>query len=244
MVKFPPQNSTVLTIEDDADVRATIQRALKRDGHSVIEAEDAQQALHLARKYRPDVIILDITLGDMNGLEVCNHLRTMPFVDHTPILFLSSHQSAQFVAKALDSGGDDYLRKPFATRELKARVRALLRRSPRRHSEIVPVLLMQPAVNMVVIDNQSISLTPTEFALLDHLCRHPDVYHTATALLENLWHYPPNSGDTALVRNHIRNLRRKIEIDPDHPTIIVSLHGRGYSVNAQVVYPPSTLPIR
>lgn len=244
MVKRLPNNSTVLTIEDDADVRATIQRALKRDGHSVIEAEDAEQAIDLAREHRPDVIILDITLGDINGFDVCNHLRTMPFVDHTPILFLSSHQSAQFVAKALDCGGDDYLRKPFATRELKARVRALLRRSPRRYADVTTTLYMQPSSNIVMIDNRSVNLTPTEFTLLDYLCRHLNTYHTAMTLLENLWHYPPNSGDTALVRNHIRNLRRKIEVDPDHPTIIMSLHGRGYMVNARVTYPPATLSIR
>jgi DNA-binding response OmpR family regulator len=247
MVKCPPVMNTILAVEDDADVRSTIQRALQREGHCVLEAESGEQALRMARQYQPDVIILDITLPDTNGFAICADLRSMPRVDYVPILFLSSHQSAQFVAKALDCGGDDYLRKPFAIRELKARVRALLRRAPNRHGSEQPVLYMQPDGQHVVIDNRRVSLTPTEYGLLDFLCRHSDTYHNAFALLENLWEYPPNSGDTALVRNHIRNLRRKIERDPDHPSIVVSLHGRGYTINALVRYPsaePPALPIR
>ncbi len=229
--------SVILTVDNDSDVRAAIGRALEREGvYVIIEAEDGKTALRLAREYRPDMIILDITLADMNGFELCSHLRAMPFVNHTPILFLSVHQSAQYAAQALDSGGDDYMRKPFATRELNARVRALLRRTASRQSNSQPVLRLDSCNQSVQVNNRRITLTPTEYSLLEYLCRYQSDHHTAHSLLEKLWHYPAGGGDTALVRNHVRNLRRKIESDPDHPTIIVSLHGRGYTVCARVIW--------
>jgi DNA-binding response OmpR family regulator len=225
---------TVLAIDDDADVRSTIGRALKQEGHAVIEAENAEVALRLVQDHHPDLIILDISLGGMNGYELCSQLRSMPFVDQTPILFLSVHQNAQSIAHALDIGGDDYLRKPFAARELNARVRALLRRSASKQNFGLVTLHLEPETSAVVIDNKRIVLTPTEFNLLNYLCQGGDDYHTPADLLENLWHYAPGTGDTALVRNHVRNLRRKLEADPDHPAIIISLHGRGYGVNARI----------
>jgi DNA-binding response OmpR family regulator len=225
---------TVLAVDDDSDVRATIGRALKQDGHAVIEAEDAEAALRLAQEHHPDLIILDISLTDMNGYDLCSQLRSMPFVDQTPILFVSVHQTAQSIAQALDAGGDDYLRKPFAARELNARVRALLRRSTSKQAFAFTVLHLDPETCTVLVNKKRVILTPTEYNLLRYLCEGQDDYHTPADLLENLWHYAPGTGDTALVRNHIRNLRRKLEADPDHPAIIVSLHGRGYGINARI----------
>lgn len=229
-------SSTVLAVDNDIEARAAICGALKREGHHTIEAENAQTALRLAREHRPDIIIVNSTLGDMDGSELCAHLRAMPFVDHAPILLVSDSQNAQDAAQALDSGADDYLRKPFAMHELNARVRALLRRSPGHTFSAVPTLYLDTDDRSVKIDNRPVSLTATEFDLLDYLCGHLSELHTANDLLEKLWGYPAGAGDTALVRNHIRNLRRKIEINPDYPAILVSLHGRGYTISAQVIY--------
>jgi DNA-binding response OmpR family regulator len=226
---------TILAIDDDASIRESLSRTLEREGYNVLEAGSAEPALALVREHRPDVIILDTILPDMSGYEFCSHLRNLPFVDRTPVLFLSDYQGAQQVALALDSGGDDYLRKPFVARELNARVRALLRRADRKRASTITRLRMDAQNHRVTLNDRTIQLTPTEFQLLDYMCRHQSTLHTAFDLLEAVWEYEPGTGDTALVRNHIRNLRRKIEKDPDHPTVILSLHGRGYTVKAAIV---------
>lgn len=230
-----PGPNTILTVHSDSTARKVIGRALAREGHAVIEAADGQTAVRLARVHRPDIIILDAALPDMNGLELCAYLRTLPYVTHTPILFVSDRLGAHNVAQALDSGGDDYLRLPFTSRELKARVRALLRRAERQgRLTAQPALRLDASTRCVQIDDRCIQLTATEYQLLEYLCQLPLRHHSAHELLQALWGYPPHSGDTALVRNHIRNLRRKIESDPEHPRLLVSLHGRGYLIHASV----------
>lgn len=234
MLNRSTATSTILAVGSDADARLMVNLALRGEGHHVIEADSPEVALTLSQQYRPDVILLDITLTDMSGFDLCTRLRRLPCTDQTPILFISAYQSAQSVAQALDCGGDDYLRKPFAARELTARVRALLRRNRRRQFEDGVTLQLDAINHTVTISKQSVLLTPTEFQLLEFLCHNIGENHSANDLLEKVWNYPPGSGDTALVRNHIRNLRRKIEVDPDHPSIILSLHGRGYMVRAAV----------
>jgi DNA-binding response OmpR family regulator len=225
----------ILAIDDDSSTRESVSRTLEREGYNVLVVESAEPALAMVREYRPDVIILDTMLPDMSGYEFCSHLRSLPFVDQTPVLFLSDYQSAQQVAMALDCGGDDYLRKPFVARELNARVRALLRRANRKRIDNTTRLRMDGDNHRVIVNGRTIQLTPTEFQLFDYMCRHQSKLHTAVDLLEEVWQYEPGNGDTALVRNHIRNLRRKIETDPDHPSVILSLHGRGYTVKAAIV---------
>lgn len=235
MLESAQSKITILAIDDDSSIRESVSRSLEREGYNVLEAESAEPALALLREHRPDIIILDTVLPDMSGYEFCTHLRKLPFVDRTPILFISDYQGAQQVAMALDSGGDDYLRKPFVARELNARVRALLRRAGRKQAATITRLCMDAENHRVVLNDRTIQLTPTEFQLLNYMCRHQSTLHTAISLLEEVWQYAPGAGDTALVRNHIRNLRRKLETDPEHPTVILSLHGRGYTVKAAVV---------
>ncbi|MCC6798505.1 MAG: response regulator transcription factor [Anaerolineae bacterium] len=236
MAKNRVPTRTILTVEGDDSIRALIGQTLRKEGYRVIEAPDGPSALRLVREHRPSLIILDSALPGMDAFELCSHLRGMPFVTRALILFVSADETATRIAQALDAGGDDYLRKPFAARELRARVEALLRRSPSTEMPRgVPALRLDPHRHTVTVAGRQVMLTPTEYQLLEYLCQHPEDYHAAPALLEKIWQYPPGTGDTALVRNHVRNLRRKIEANPDLPEIVVSLHGRGYSVRAHLM---------
>lgn len=226
---------TILVADRDPNLRYALSQALEQEGYTTVETDSARSMLRLARQCRPAVVVLDSDLPDMNGFEACMRLRALPVVNHTPILFLSTRHSAELIARALDSGGDDFLRKPFAVSELRARVRALLRRSMYRSLYGAPVITLDEKNCSVIVEGRRVVLTPTEFNLLIHLCDHQAEHHTASSLLQVIWDYPPGGGDTALVRNHIRNLRRKIEANPDQPRIIVSQHGRGYTVNARVL---------
>jgi len=225
----------ILVLEEDAATRNLIADALGHIDHQLIEAPDGQSALSLVRQHRPELIVLDGAVSDTNAYDLCSQLRNMPFASRALILFVSDDDNASQVAHALDAGADDYLRKLFAARELRARVDALLRRAPAAETrQSLPPLRLDPRRHSVTISGRQVRLTPTEFQLLEFLCKHQDDYHAAPTLLEKVWQYPPGTGDTALVRNHVRNLRRKIEPNPDLPEIVISLHGRGYSVRARL----------
>ena len=226
---------TVLVVESDAKQRQVILQALQSAPYVLLEADNAREALRLARRYRPHVVILpDRALPDMHGHTLCTRLRTLPFVERAAVLFVGQRPSADAIARALDCGGDDYIRCPFDALELQARVRALSRRARPRRIAATVTLHLDAANYSVRVGRRSVRLTPTEFALLSYLCGHPRQLHSAHSLLEALWGRSPSHGNTALVRNHIRNLRRKIEENPARPRIIVSLHGRGYTVRANV----------
>ncbi len=158
-------------------------------------------------------------------------VRAVPGLATVPILCVVNASSAQDVAQVLDSGGDDCLRKPFVVRELAARVRALLRRKARPAAPLV----LDPLNKAVQVHGRSVDLTPTEFDLLDALCQAQGEHLSASDLLEQVWNYPPGVGDPALVRNHVRNLRRKLERDPNRPRIVTSAHGRGYTVAIDIL---------
>ncbi|NJL93772.1 MAG: response regulator transcription factor [Anaerolineae bacterium] len=160
----------------------------------------------------------------MRGLEAGQNL---------PLLALTSASSACEVARLLDTGLDDVLRKPLQTQELRARARALLRWYSAPGAQEAPDLRLDPLRYQALVNEKCIQLTPIEFHLLDFLCQNRS-YHTSQALLEALWHPPDGPQDTALVRNHIRNLRCKLERDPNRPRLIVSHYGRGYKVQANV----------
>lgn len=213
----------ILIVDSDPGVHAQVRQALSRDSHHVMTASAAAQALQVIERIMPDVLIVDAAPGD--NLALCRRLRDMSATARLPILCLTAELSA---AAALDAGSDDYLHKPFVGTELAARVRALNRRARRQF--IIPSLTFDPDSCTIWLNERRIQLTLIEYQLLSVLSQEPGNYMSATDLLHRVWSYPPNVGDTALVRNHIRHLRTKLEIDPARPQILLSQHKRGYAL--------------
>ncbi len=222
--------TTILIADHNPITLEKLEHSLERECYEVIGTQTANQVAVLARDHQPDLVLLDLELPEMNGLFLAHEIRSLPHLTHVPILFLSGQRD--HIVRALDAGGDDLIARPFAIQELLARIRALLRRSRRMRS--ARSLMIDSNQRQVWVDQVNIDLTPTEFDLLAHLCEHENDYLTSEDLLQRVWRYPPGIGDTALVRNHIHNLRHKLEISPNRPQIIVSLHGRGYRINARV----------
>ncbi len=223
--------SMILLINSEPVVSDVVQHALP-DNFRLLRTDTMQSAHYQTWRETPDLIIIDATHPGQDSLDMCHELRSMSNITRTPIMVLINGKTAHEVAQLLDAGADDCMRKPLAARELAARVRALLRRTSRPRSE--SLLTLNPFDNSVHIGGRWIELTPTEYQLLDELCQHPGVHLSTSKLLERVWHYPPGTGDAALVRNHVRNLRRKLEGDPDRPRVITCYQGRGYTISAQI----------
>lgn len=229
--------ASILIVDDDAEVLGTVWRALNREGHEIVLAESAMQAREKIAQNRPDLMILDIMMPEKDGLSFCAELRKEEDYKTMPILFLSAKWRTDDIVKGLDVGGDDYLTKPFELRELNARVRALLRRSPPGEEEDAELKVGELVLDTYTFQastpaEKNIQLTSTEYRLLNHLMAAPDQAHSVHELLDAVWDYPAGTGDPDLVRAHIRNLRAKIEPDSRHPTYIHTIHGVGYMVKS------------
>jgi len=225
----------VLIAEDDPVMLNMVATLLTKDGHTVMKATSASSVMQQIEEDTPDLMLIDVNLPDRNGLLLCKDLRRRAEYNEIPIVFLTGDStSPDDVAQALNVGGDDYIKKPFAARELAARVRAHLRRVQVRRELSTPLLRLVPTTEQAFLDSKRLDLTPMEFKLLLYMCQYPNEWQTTRDLLSNVWNYPKAVGDSALVRNHIRNLRCKIEPDPDRPAIIVSRHRRGYMIDARV----------
>lgn len=223
--------ANILLTNSDPVVRDMVQLAVS-DIHMLTLADAGSDLLHLIHHKSPDLIIIDSTVPDYDTIHLCHQIRSIPRFVNIPILIIVSSRTAQEIAQLLDAGGDDCLRRPFIANELAARVRALLRRAER--SSRRASITINPVTRSIVVGNRLIELTPTEYDLLEALCQTPGQHISVTALLERVWHYPSGTGDPALVRNHVRNLRRKLENDPDRPRIVTCYQGRGYAISAEI----------
>jgi DNA-binding response OmpR family regulator len=185
-------------------------------------------------RQQPDLVVLDIIMPEMDGIEVCRRVRGDPFTAKLPILFLTAKGRPADVVLGLESGGDDYLVKPFEVRELPARVNALLRRAPGGALDPDAEKLVAGDVRLhrsrpeVEVGGQLIELTAIEHRLLHYLMLHQGRPIPTQQLLEDIWEYPPGVGDPQVVHVTIARLRAKIEPQPDSPQIIRNLRGRGY----------------
>jgi DNA-binding response OmpR family regulator len=226
----------ILTVDDDPEILGTLSRTLARDGYDIAQANSGRDAWQKIVNRRPDMVILDITMPGMDGLTLCRQLRADNRYAELLILFLTAHDKTDDVVNGLDAGGDDYLTKPFQMAELKARVRALLRRNARDDgspSQInVGNVQLDSDTYRVTIDGRVIQLTQMEHKLLRFLMEHPNQALSPQRLLEAVWDYPPKTGDPDLVRAHVRNLRAKLEDDANTPRFIRTIHGVGYMVSS------------
>ena len=225
-------STTVLVVDDEQPIVDLVSRYLQAEGFRVLCASDGISAVELARSESPEVVVLDLMLPGIDGLEVCRQLRQ--FSD-AYILMLTARTEEIDKIIGLSVGADDYLTKPFSPRELVARVRAMLRR-PRSHAGLASGDLPPPArFNDLVIDfaahevtraNATIALTPLEFELLATLAAYPGMVFTRSQLIERVW--GDFYGDEHVVDVHLSNLRKKIEPDPANPCYIETVRGVGY----------------
>ncbi len=227
----------ILAVDDDEPVLRSVKRVLESAGFTVNTAANGQEALKMIERERPDLVVLDIIMPGIDGLEVCRRIRADPFIAKVPILFLTAKGRPSDIAQGLDAGGDDFLTKPFEVVELPARVRALLRRAPGgvldTDGEYLTVgdIKLHATRAEVHIGERAIELTSIEHQLLHYLVLHAGQPIPALQLLRDVWQYPVGTGDPILVRVHIGNLRAKIEPQPDTPRYILNVRGRGYVLN-------------
>ncbi len=218
----------VLTVEDDERIRSAVKLALEDEGWTVDEAESGEAAIELFNRNAPDVVLIDIMLPGIDGFELCRTLRKTSAV---PIVMVTARNDTHDIVAGLEAGADDYLTKPFAAKELSARIRALLRRirpsATRRAQLIFGELELSPEEGKVTRSGEEIHLTKTEFRLLCELAENAGKVFSRESLLDRVWGYD-YFGDGRLVDVHIRRLRTKIEMDPANPRYVVTVRGLGY----------------
>jgi two-component system, OmpR family, response regulator len=227
-------SARVLVVEDDPNLLKTLAYNLRREGYEAVTAADGEQALEMARREKPALVILDIMLPRMSGLEVCRILRREMTV---PILMLTARAEETDKIIGLELGADDYMTKPFSIRELLARVRAMLRRAdmtgaaPAGSETALKIdeIEIDPARHLATRRGEPLDLTPKEFELLAFLARNKGFVFSREQLLEKVWGYD-YAGDTRTIDVHVRWLRQKIEADPQRPRLLITIRGIGYKL--------------
>ena len=218
----------ILVVEDDTTIAAALADRLTAEGFETEVVGDGATAVTRAEVLQPDLVLLDVMLPGLDGLEVCRRLQAKRYV---PVLMLTARDDETDVLVGLGVGADDYITKPFSMREVVARVRAVLRRAEAHVPAEEPVrvgdLIVDAERRLVVLDDEVIALTPTEFDLLLCLARRPGVVLRRDQLLAEVWGYR-EAGETRTVDSHIRALRRKLRDD-----LIRTVHGVGYALDAE-----------
>ncbi|MDA8217333.1 MAG: response regulator transcription factor [Dehalococcoidales bacterium] len=228
---------TILIIDDESIVREVVERYLVREGYSVRTAADGETALQIAYEQQPDLVVLDLMLPKVDGLEVCRRLRAESSV---PIIMLTAKGEETDKVVGLTLGADDYMVKPFSPRELVARVQAVLRRAPTASPGLqegnrvlrFPDLQIDMRTRVVQAGGREVELTPKEFDLLTFLASSPGQVFTRDQLLEKVWDYR-YAGDTSTVTVHVRRLREKVEENPMRPRYLKTVWGVGYKFEAK-----------
>lgn len=220
----------VLVVDDEPTVREVVAGYLRRDGHIVSEAADGPTALALLEAEPPDLVVLDMMLPGVNGLDILRHIRQL---GDTPVIMLTARAEESDRVAGLELGADDYVVKPFSPRELAARVNGVLRRSapkPTPSNAVIEFdgLIIDSRSREVRRDGELVELTPKEFDVLAHLAGSPRQVFSRADLLRDVWQSSPDWQDSATVTVHVRRIRNKIESDPENPRWITTVWGVGY----------------
>ncbi|WEH32223.1 response regulator transcription factor [Streptomyces sp. AM 4-1-1] len=229
----------ILVVDDDPTVAEVVVGYLERAGYEVEWAEDGPAALRCFGDHRPDLVVLDLMLPGMNGIEVCRHIRAH---GHVPVIMLTARGDEDDRVLGLETGADDYVTKPFSPRELVLRVDSVLRRgratAPAAHSPRDPLrgagLRLDPVARRATMEGRELNLTLREFDLLAFFLRHPSRVFSREELMRGVWGW--EFGDLSTVTVHVRRLRGKVETDPARPRLIRTVWGVGYRLE---LTPPS-----
>lgn len=225
-------STRILTVEDDERIRTSVRLALEEEGWVVDEAASGEVAAEKFSTTPADVVLIDIMLPGIDGFELCRKIRSASSV---PIVMVTARSDTHDVVAGLEAGADDYLTKPFAPKELSARIRALLRRiktADHQHQNLVfGDLVIIPEEGRVTLAGEEVPLTKTEFRLLCVLAENPSGVFSRETLLKRVWDYD-YFGDGRLVDVHVRRLRMKVERDPAEPRHVVTVRGLGYRLQA------------
>lgn len=224
-------SSHVLVVDDEPTVREVVVGYLRRDGHTVSEAADGATALEVLATDPPDLVVLDMMLPGVNGLDILRRIRAD---GDMPVIMLTARAEETDRVAGLELGADDYVVKPFSPRELAARVNGVLRRAaPKAAPSSVPMLefdglTIDVGAREVRLGGELVELTPKEFDVLAHLASSPRQVFSRADLLRDVWQSSPDWQDPATVTVHVRRIRNKIEADPEHPRWITTVWGVGY----------------
>ena len=221
------QPNRILIVDDDPALSEMLQIVLGQEGYETFRCSNGTDALSQLRESRADLVLLDLMLPGRDGVSVCRDIRVESDV---PVVMLTAKSDTADVVAGLEAGADDYIAKPFKSKELVARIRTRLRRSsadPGADELLIGDLSISVPAHTVKRDGEELPLTPLEFDLLHALARRPGQVFSREALLEEVWGYR-NAADTRLVNVHVQRLRAKVEKDPERPEIVVTVRGIGY----------------
>lgn len=235
-----PSTIQILVAEDDDSLRKLLALTLKLDGYQVILAQDGTEAMRVFDRHTIDFVLLDINMPYMDGLEVCTELRKRTDV---PIIMITANTRTDDVVTGIELGADHYMTKPFVLHELRARIRATLRRARlhRQHQPSNQIVLgniaLDEELQQVTVSDEVINLTPNEYRMLSYLMHHPDKPVSKAEFLRSVWNYHPHE-DVSFVRVTMRRLRSKVEKDPSNPQYLKTVHGLGYQFSTKSIPSP------
>jgi len=231
-----PSTVQILVAEDDDSLRKLLSLTLKLDGYSVVLAQNGREALTAFDRHSIDFVLLDINMPHLDGLEVCTELRKRTDV---PIIMLTANTRTDDVVTGIELGADHYMTKPFVLHELRARIRATLRRTIHQARRNINTLITMGDITLdeesqqVTVRGNIISLTPNEYRMLSYLMHNPDKPVSKAEFLRAVWNYHPHE-DVSFVRVTMRRLRSKVERDPSNPRYLKTVHGLGYQFSTKV----------